>query len=242
LNTPQVKNKTTIFGESIPLQLYHPIKGVTIRYTTDGSEPDSIHAPPFTREVLLKENTTVKARAYKAGWLSSETATFHFYRNAYRPDSVILLTRLDRVHQADGPHTFFDKQLGSFNANSPAWANYWAGYFRNDMEVLLEFRKPKTVSSVALNTLIETETIIFPPYFIEIWGGNAQDHLRLLATVKPDLPRQESKPFIRLISCSFKPSGVSYLKIVAKPVSKLPAWHKNKGQPAMLLVDELLVN
>jgi mono/diheme cytochrome c family protein len=243
LNTPQVKNKSTVFEQSVPLQLFHPIKGVDIRYTTDGSEPDSIHSPLFGKEILLQENTTIKARAYKSGWYGSNTVTFNFYKNTYKPDSVILLSRLNRVHQADGPKTFFDKQLGGFNANSPAWANHWAGYFKNDMEVLMEFRKPIKISSVALNTLIEPETIIFPPQVVEIWGGTTKDGLRLLTTVIPDLPKKESKPFIKLITCEFKlKENISYLKIIAKPVNKLPDWHTSKGNPAMLLVDELLLN
>lgn len=243
LNTPQVKNKSTVFEQSIPLQLFHPIKGVDIRYTTDGSEPDSIHSPLFSKGILLQENTTIKARAYKSGWYGSDAVTFNFYKNTHKPDSVILLSRLNRVHQADGPKTFFDKQLGSFNANSPAWANHWAGYFKNDMEVLMEFRKPIMVTSVALNTLIETETIIFPPDVVEIWGGTTKDRLQLIATMKPDMPQKESKPFIKLITCKFKPKeNVAYLKIVAKPVNKLPNWHKSKDRPAMLLVDELLIN
>jgi len=243
LNTPQVKNKFTVFRQSIPLQLFHPIKGVDIRYTTDGTEPDSINSPLFDKEIILQENTTIKARAYKDGWYGSEAVTFNFYKNTHKPDSVILLSRLDRVHQADGPKTFFDTQLGTFNANSPAWANHWAGYFRNDMELLMEFRKPITVSSVALNTLVETETIIFPPDAVEIWGGPASDRMQLIATMKPDMPKEEIKPFIRLFTCTFKPKeNISYLKIIARPVNKLPDWHKSKGNPAMLLVDELLIN
>lgn len=243
LNTPQVKNKSTVFEQSVPLQLFHPIKEVDIRYTTNGSEPDSIHSPLFSKEILLQDNTTIKARAYKSGWYGSNTVTFNFYKNTYKPDSVILLSRLNRVHQADGPKTFFDKQLGGFNANSPAWANHWAGYFKNDMEVLMEFRKPIKISSVALNTLIEPETIIFPPEVVEIWCGTTKDQLRLLTTVKPDLPKKESKPFIKLITCKFKPTdNISYLKIVAKPVKQIPDWHTSKRKPAMLLVDELLIN
>ncbi|QHT71655.1 cytochrome C [Rhodocytophaga rosea] len=243
LNTPQVKNKSTVFEQSVPLQLFHPIKGVDIRYTTDGSEPDSIRSPLFDKEIILQGNTTIKARAYKSGWYGSDIAIFNFYKNSYKPDSVILLSRLNKVHQADGPKTFFNRILGGFNANSPAWANHWAGYFRNDMEVLLEFKNPIKLSSVALNTLIEPETIIFPPEEVEIWGGTTRDQMKLISTLKPELPKGESKPFIKLISCTFKPTeNISYLKIVAKPVKKLPAWHTSKHRPAMLLVDELLLN
>ncbi len=242
LNPPQLKNSSSVFSESISLQLGHPINGAKIRYTTDGSEPDSINSPIFKNQPLLKKFTIVKAKAYKVGWLGSDLVAFNLYKNTYKPDSVVLLSPLSSRHLANGEKTFFDGELGTFNANSPASATNWAGFSKNDLEVLLEYKKPIKVSSVALNMLIEPETIIFPPSSIEIWGGASKGQMRLLTTVNPIRPKKESKPFIQLADCKFQAQTISYLKIIAKPLKKLPDWHKNKGKPALLLVDEILIN
>ncbi len=242
LNPPQLKNSSNIFRNSLPLQLGHPINGVKIRYTTDGTEPDSINSPIFKDKTLLKKYTIVKAKAYKEGWLGSDVGVFNLYKSTYQPDSVILLSPFNSKHLANGNKTFFDGELGTFNANSPASATNWAGFSKNDLEVLLEYKKPVTVSSVALNMLIEPETIIFPPSSIEIWGGATKAQMRLITTVNPIRPKKESKPFIQLADCKFQARKISYLKIIAKPLKKLPDWHKNKGKPALLLVDEILVN
>jgi len=242
LNTPSLKNKPVVFSDSLLLQLFHPVKGVEIRFTTDGTEPDSITSTVFHGETVLASSTMIKARAYKPGWLSSDVVSLQVYRCAHKPDSTILLTRLNRVHPANGALTFFDQQLGTFNANSPAWANNWAGFIRNDMELLLEFKTPVEVTSVALNTLIETETSIFPPASVEIWGGTAPGKLELISRQRTELPETYSKPFIKLVQCDVKPHSVSFLKIIAKPVMKLPEWHKNKDKPALLLIDEIFVN
>ncbi|MEX2592547.1 MAG: c-type cytochrome domain-containing protein [Anditalea sp.] len=242
LNIPQLKNSSNIFSDSLPLQLGHPIEGVEIRFTTDGSEPDSINSLIFTNETLLTGYTLIKAKAYKDKWYGSDVATFDLYKSKYKPDSVILLSPFNRVHPANGANTFFDKEQGTFNANSPAWANNWAGFLNNDMEVLLTYKEPVTLSSVALNMLIEPETIIFPPASIEIWGGASESQLQLITTMNPDQPEGISKPFIQLVDCKFDPQRISYLKIVAKPLKKLPSWHRNKGRSALLLVDEMFVN
>ncbi len=242
LNLPRIKNKPIVFTDSIALQLFHPVRNVEIRYTTDGDEPDSLTSPVFTPGTIIKESTAIKARAYKQGWLSSDVASLHVYRNAFVPDTVILLSRLNRVHPANGAQTFFDHQLGGFNANSPAWANNWAGFIKNDMELLVVFEEPKEISSVAINVLVETETFIFPPALIEYWGGNTPDELRLMGNMKPELPGSYRKPFIQLITGTFKPQEVRYLKIIAKPVMKMPAWHKSKDQAALLLIDEIFLN
>jgi len=193
LNPPQVKNNSTIFNQSIALQLKHPIKGVQIRYTIDGTEPDSLKSPLFTDKTSFTEPTTIKARAYKSGWFGSPVATFNFYKSTYKPDSANLLLPLNAVHQADGANTFFDHKLGTFSPNSPAWANNWAGFRKNDMVLVSEFKKPIRVSSVAVRTMIEPETGIFPPELVEIWGGDSRTQMRLIATVHPDLPAKKKR-------------------------------------------------
>jgi hypothetical protein len=90
--------------------------------------------------------------------------------------------------------------------------------------------------------LIETETSIFPASEIEVWGGESPSKLRMITRKKITLPAVYRKPYIELIGCEFPMQRVSYLKIVAKPVMKLPEWHKNKDKPALLLIDEILVN
>lgn len=242
LNAPQIKNSSTIFRQTLPLQLHHPINGVTIRYTTDGTEPDSVHSPVFTNKTTLTNTTIVKARAFKPGWLGSELAVFNFYKSAYKPDSLRLEFPLNRVHQASGPRTFFDGELGTFNANSPAWANNWAGFYNNDMSLVTEFKQPINLSAIALNTLIESENNIFPPETVEVWGGPARDRLKLITTLKPNQPTEAKKPVITLIEGKFKPHQVSYVKIIAKPVKALPEWHRGKGKPALLLIDEVFLN
>lgn len=242
LNPPRLKNKLPVFSDSISLELFHPVRGVEIRFTTDGTEPDSISSPLFQEKTVLHKSAQVKARAFKTGWLSSDVAILNVYNRSHEPDTAILLSRLNRVHTANGAQTFFDRELGSFNANSPAWANNWAGFIRNDLELLVRFDDPKLVSSVSLNTLIETENFIFPPAFIEVWGGDSERNLRLIGRLDPELPDTYRKPFIKLFDCAFPAQEISHLKLIVRPVMKLPAWHKSKGRAALVLIDEILIN
>ncbi|WP_018623134.1 c-type cytochrome domain-containing protein [Spirosoma luteum] len=242
LNPPQVRNSSVIFSQQLPLKIIHPIRGVELRYTTDGSVPDSIHSAILTSQKMVDQSTSVNVKAYKPGWFSSDVATFTFYKSAYKPDSVRLLLPLNPVHQAAGAHTFFDRKLGTFNANSPAWANNWAGFRKNDMVLVSLFDKPVSLSSVALRVMIEEETSIFPPGTIEIWGGENEGNLRKLTTLTPDMPVKKSPHELKALVTSFSPQSVSCLKIIARPLKEIPAWHPNKGKQALLLVDEVFIN
>ncbi|WP_221393081.1 c-type cytochrome domain-containing protein [Dyadobacter sp. NIV53] len=242
LNPPQVKNSSTIFAQTVPLQLRHPIKGVDIRFTIDGTEPDSIKSPVFDNKTVLNGSALIKAKAFKNGWFGSDMATFEFFKSAYIPDSVHLLFPLNGVHQAEGAHTFFDHKLGAIGANNPAWANNWAGERDHDMALVSEFKKPVTISSIGLHYMIEEDTGIFPPDVVEVWGGNNANQLKLLTKMKPALPRKGDKPSLKVVEGKFKPESITYLKIVAKPLNKMPEWHKSKGNKALLLVDEMFIN
>ena len=242
LNPPQVGNPTTVFAGSVPVQLKHPIKGVEIRFTTDGTLPDSVNSPIFDARTVLSQSATIKAQAFKKGWFGSDVATFDFFKNSYQPDSVELLFPLNRVHLAEGAKTFFNQKLGVLGANNPAWANYWAGVRDNDMGLVAEFKQPVTISSVGLHYMIEEDTGIFPPDLVEVWGGPDRNSMKLLVKFKAPLPSKGDTPTLKSVSGKFNPVSIKCLKIIAKPVSEIPDWHRSKGKKALLLVDEMFVN
>ena len=235
LNPPQIANASVVFGRQLPLQLMHPIKGVQLYYTTDGSDPDSVHAMLFDPKTVLTQNTTIRAKAFKAGWYASDIAEFGFFQNTYIPDSVWLLYPLNSVHQAEGAHTFFNTKLGAIGANNPAWANYFAGVRNNDLALLSEFKQPVTLSSVGLHYMIEEATGIYPPAWVEVWGGENEHRMKLLVKMKPPLPAKGDKPSLTMVEGKFNPQAVSCLKIVAKP-------HADGDRRKLLLVDEMFLN
>lgn len=243
LNLPQLANESTIFKDTMVLNLAHPIREVEIRYTLDGSEPTAENSIRFEKgKTILSKGAFVKAKAFKEGWIPSEVVSLDIYQNRYKPDTVLLLKPMNRVHPASGALTFFDTELGKFNANSPAWANNWAGFRDHPLEVLMEYREGAEVSSVGMRILIESSNVIFPPEEIQIWVGDHPDQLRLVKKMRPSQPTEKGKPAISQVTCSFDPVKCRYLKLIAKPVSKIGAWSERKGGQGLLLVDELFVN
>src|SRR5205085_4582139 len=95
LNAPMFKNikdpSSSIFiDKSLVLHLTHPVKGVDIRYNISNKDPDS-NSFSFLRDTTIANNTFIKARAYKQGWVGSDVAKFQFLKSAVEPDSVALL-------------------------------------------------------------------------------------------------------------------------------------------------------
>lgn len=235
LNPPQVKNSVMVFDQQLPLQLKHPVKGVDIRFTTDGSQPDSIHSILFDGTTVLKNTTRIYAKAYKNGWYASDIAVLDFFKCSFKPDSIELLFPFEHRHLADGPSSFFDKKLGIIEPNNSVWANNWAGARENDMAILSRFKKSITISNVGLHYMCEEVTGVYPPSEVEVWGGEDEKKLKLLMKIKPGLPVKGEKASLKLIEGQCKPQTVSCLKIIAKPYQK-------KGNKYLLLVDEMFIN
>lgn len=238
LSKPSIKNSSRVFQSRTNVQLNHPRKDVIIRYTLDGKDPDSLTSQVYKKDIMIAENAVIKAKAYKAGWKSSEISNFTFYRSAFKPDSISLLSIPDINYKGNGTKTLIDGQLAETDINN----TNWQGFKEKDMIVILNFKKPVMISSSVLNSIVNVNSSVFPPTRIEVYGGSDLNNLKLLNSFDPKMPAQKDPQQSNKYEVIFKPASVSYLKIIAKPVKKLPSWHPAKGKPALILFDEILIN
>ncbi len=85
--TPSITPAGSVFAGSTTVQLSTGTPGATIRYTLDGSEPNA-SSPEYVDGLLLTETTTVKAKAFRAGFNDSATATASFIASADAPPAL----------------------------------------------------------------------------------------------------------------------------------------------------------
>ena len=238
LNTPQVKNTSFVFAKPISLELSHPIKGVEIRYTTDGTDPDSIKSILYKPGTMITQNTAIKAKAYKRGWIGSDVTQVNFYKSTYTPDSISFLAGPDEKYIADGAKSLIDKDLGGASFGNGKWIAS-----QKDMEVYMFFTNPTALHTVTLNCMRNMGSQIFLPAGIEIWGGTDKDHLRLLSKVKPPAPLKTDPFIVKGIDCKMEVTRpLSCLKIIVKPIQNLPPWDPVKKQRGWVFMDEIFLN
>ncbi len=238
LNAPLIENEEQVMIQPVPLQLKHYINGVTIRYTTDGSEPDSLRSPVYKEGVLIDKSMTVKAKAFKPGWISSNVAERSFFKAGFQPDSVQLIHAPSPQYKGDGGATLADQQKGDQNFRS----GKWLGYKGEPMEALFYLNKPATISSITVSNLVDIGAYIMPPQQVEVWGGQQAGNLKLLKQFAPQQPAKQRPGFMTSYELRFAPAEVKVLKVVVKPVMQLPSWHQGKGEKAWIFVDEVFIN
>lgn len=246
LTPPVLENEEQIITASMPVKIKHYIQGSVIRYTLDGTEPDSTKSPVYDGKLTLSNDAVLKAKAFKPGWIGSDMMVKHFFKSTFHPDSVALMTPADKKYPGNGGKILIDLEKGepgNFGDGK------WVGFRENPMEILLIFKKPEEIKKITISALKKIDSYIFPPQRIEVWGGMEEKNLKLLSKTIPIQPARQSikeKGFVNtenlVVNCSFQPVSIRYIKLVVIPVPKLPAWHDGKGQKAWFFTDEIFVN
>ena len=238
LNPPLIQNEEQVITDPVPLELKHYVKGVTIRYTTDGTEPDSIHSPVYAENVMVDRKETIKAKAFKPGWISSDVVEKVFYKAGVVPDSVELVNLPDSQYLADGALTIHDGKIGSLNFRD----GMWLGYRVQPLEALFYFNNTVKVSSVTISSIVDINSYLMPPQEIEVWGGNDKASMHLLKRLQPEQPTKEKPGYLTSYDVNFTPGNLKIVKLIMKPVNKLPAWHRGKGDKGWIFADEVFFN
>ena len=238
LTPPVLLNEEHFINAPITLKLKNYIQGAIIRYTMDGTEPDSIKSAVFKGGELIDGNVNIKAKAFKPGWISSDIIEASFYKTTYTPDTVIYLTPPDKQYADVKGKLLMNREKGEADFRFGGWV----AYRQNRMECLLEFSNAIPVTQVTLSSLVDMGSYIMPPQSIGIWGGNDPKNLKLLGRLIPEQPKSMKPSYSKGFDCKISPATVKYIKIIVTPVGKLPAWHPGKGDKAWVFVDEVLVN
>ncbi|MEP7258193.1 MAG: FN3 associated domain-containing protein [Flavitalea sp.] len=238
LTPPMLKDDELVIDSSLVVRIKHNIPGTVIRFTIDGKDPDSLTSPVFKEAITLSSNVTLKAKAFKKGWLGSDIMKKYFFKRTFVPDSIILLKNPENEYRSSGAKTLYDGEKSDINFAS----GRWLGFGENPMEAILIFNKPVTVKNVTLSMLKDLSANIFAPQDIEIWAGETQGALKLVSKIKPLQPSVMEYRENLGLECDFSPIAVRFIKVIVHQLPKVPDWHQNKGSRTSVFVDEIFVN
>nr|WP_299381728.1 c-type cytochrome domain-containing protein [Allomuricauda sp.] len=236
LGAPILSNKSAVLSKGELITLTHKLQDVDIRFTMDGSVPDStsqLYATPLEFE----GNFVLKAKASKEGWKPSDEATFSFFEKGLKPFDIELLSKPNPRNKGQGGITLVDDYIGS---QGSMISLAWIGFTDTPLIALADFgESPPQISELMLSHCLIKWQRILPPQSIEVWGGNTKDQLELLKKISVDFGKDAPDFGVSNVSVQFPKSTFRYYKIIATRFKKLPDWHPKKGEEGKLFVDEL---
>ncbi|GAO43406.1 FN3 associated domain-containing protein [Flavihumibacter petaseus] len=237
LNPPVIENDKVIFADLDSISMRHFFPGTILRYTLDGSVPDSITSPVYQHPVVIRTSTPVRVRAFREGWVGSETITRFFYLKGKMPDSTWFRFAPDSGYQGKGTATLFDGEKGGMIYRE----KQYLGFRNHPLELYMRFNKPVSLNRLELSALVDVPSYIFPATGIELSGRKGSQPYQLLYQTSPRQPQQDSAAYQTIFSCTFPEREVTELRLHVQSTQKLPKWHRGKNEKGWVFVDEIFL-
>jgi hypothetical protein len=241
LNMPKAEKPQAFFNGKTTLDLRHPMRGVRVWYTTDGRNPDpkAKIGQLYTQPLSITKDSKVKFMAELDNWHNSDVDSFEFHVNSFQPIAQRFLQPIDRKYHGGGDSVIFDLKKGP---PSHTVIDGWLGFVSPSfLDVECDLAKQQRISKVTVCALAMDYASILPPSYIEVMAATEPGKWKKVGQLSIPVPTS-GQYGSRFYECTITPGQYSSLRIVAKPVAKLPAWHGNKGNPGWVFVDEILLN
>ena len=227
----RVNNETN----SVEIELT-TIGGTPIRYTLDGSEPGA-DSQIYTGPISIDKPCTIKAVALRGG-----ESTARFKMELADSKAIGGPAKGVGTPMKDYTFTYPDNLIDGVRGRNDYGTGEWVGMDQETFDVIVEVDKADTYSSVTLGTFIEREDDVFGPSRIIISASeNGTDYHQIaeqnFEPAGPVGPERCAADY----TVTFKETSAQYFRVKAEPLAAIPSWHKHKGKPAYLFVDEIIV-
>ena len=117
----------------------------------------------------------------------------------------------------------------------------WQGYLGRGLDATIDLGAVTALKEVRATFLQSTGVGIWLPTSVEVAVSDDGKAYRVVASVKHDVPEKQAGPLVKPIGAALKGVRARYVRVRAKSVGKIPAWHRAGGIPAWLFVDEIVV-
>lgn len=240
LTLPVRKSENFVLDKGETVTLVNKVPGTVIRYTLDGTEPDSTTSPIFDKPIGIQDITMIKARVCKEGWLCSGVASYLLFPKGIQPATASLVYQPNKDYRGEGVETLINNKKGFVEEQRDL---AWTGFRENPLDATFVFNDNST-GRIVISYDRNPNGFIFPPARVEVWTGDDLAHLTRVVDMKPEQPSKSEPAHHDTIDIDLKGKGGKIIRIVATPVPVLPKWHpsnnpKTKDKRGWVFVDEI---
>lgn len=235
---PVISKSRDRFDGPMQIAISCPTPKTEIRYTLDGTVPtetSTLYTKPFT----VQNSVVVKARAFKKGEAPSFVAT-----EQYSFDYVVACTfshKPNTPYNKNASRALIDDELGDVNDLSRGWL----GFSGHDVQVDLELGKVIDIHSVTLRFAHVPDAWVFAPAEVMVAvsadGKEYTDYMPATITYDASLEEMNTTQ-LQILTIPVNRSQVRFVRVLAKPIDRIPQWHRAKGLRPWTMMDEIEIN
>jgi hexosaminidase len=209
------------------------IDDAPIHYTLDGTIP-TVNSPVYSDTLKIKETAKLQAIIFRNDKTSRLlTENINFNKASLKP--IIALQPVNKSYEFKGISSLVDGLKGSNNYKS----GRWIGFYKNDMDVLIDLGKITTIEKAEINTCVAKGDWIFDTRSFTVEASIDGVNFTHLASEDYPAMKQQDTNGVYIHKLSFNAVQTRYVKITATSEKSIPEWHLGKGKPGFLLVDEI---
>ncbi len=205
-----------------------------IVYNTSGKLP-SVQDQLYTGPITITGDANLQAGVVVNNKIT-DVASASFSINIATGANLIQLTNAPKApYNKSGNNGF----INGIVANDSRFSDgEWLAWEGKDIDATLSFAAPTTISKISTRFYNSRGSWIHLPTSVEVLGsqdGKTYTRLGMLQNL------DNSKEGTVTVSFEIKPTTVQYMKLVARPVTTIPAGFAGAGNPSWLFMDELIV-
>ncbi|MBL1279084.1 MAG: GH92 family glycosyl hydrolase [Fluviicola sp.] len=229
LIVPYLKNAKTSFKRKLKVEIVNPNKEGDVYYQLSGGE-----AQLYTKVIKIKKTTTLKSWVMSSSLKSLELVSQHTRINSKW--DIVLNSEPHKQYQGESYQELIDQQLGGDDFRT----GKWQGFYTDDMDVVIDFKKKTQVNEVAPRFLQDVNSWIWYPSEVVFYSSNDGKEWVEYDRVKNEFPTTEYGSFIQELS-SKKAIKTRYIRVVAKNFGVCPEWHLGAGKTTFIFSDEIII-
>ncbi|MDW3195021.1 MAG: chitobiase/beta-hexosaminidase C-terminal domain-containing protein [Cytophagales bacterium] len=227
-----------IFQGTVELEMKTALRGASIYYTLDGSEPDTL-SERYDEPIVITKSVFLKAISHKPGWDASDVAEKRLIATELVPVKAVLAKHPSEKYKGMGGLTLIDGLKGTQRFTD----GKWIGYEGEDATVTLELANASDLNRVTVSALSAQGSWIFYPTMISI--SYSKDGKQFEAAGKVDFPLEQPKTLVDEMNYFDVPVNIKdakFVRVDIRNVQKNPWWHPNPDGKSWIFLDEILLN
>lgn len=213
---------------------------IFFRQFTIGQKPGQFIE--YTKPLIIKESCKLEAYTQQPDGKVSYVVE-SFVNKIAKNWKVAIINKYNRQYSAGGDEGLIDGVRGAANFRLGGWQ----GYQDTDFEAIVDIGSLKNLSSIGAGFLQDARSWIWMPKYVEYSvsadGINYKTVGKIVNSVAEDDETAQIQTMI-LKSDKFATTanGVRYIKVFAKNLGRIPAWHPGAGDEAFIFIDEIVLD
>lgn len=222
--------------KSIYFELSTKDSDVQIRYTLDGTNP-VLKSRQYIKPVKVIKSGNLKSRVFsgKVPSVNVSSAEIHFHKAIAK--EIIQNTSFNSKYPGGGNKALVNGLRGSVFYND----GNWQGYEGDDLDVIIDLKESKKVSTVSVAFLQDFGNWIFLPDKVEFSFSEDGDEFIKIKTVNSNSSKNDEISLIREFEIETDGFVVRFIKVRAVNIVTIPSWYPGAGEKAWLFADEIVV-